>query len=444
MDTTANLLLPYIMPSQAQKFVTHNEALQVLDALVMLSIKNRTQTTPPGTPGEGDRYIAAAGATGAWAGQDGNVACFQGGSWRFFVPHEGWLAWDAAEAALLCYSAGSWTASGASAGGLENVPQIGINTSADATSRLAVAADASLHTHAGSSHRLIINKHAPGDTASLVLQDNYAGRAEIGLAGDDDLSFKVSADGVSFIEALRFDMATGKPSFPQAAILQNYAVNLYQDSGRMAGNGVTSIVVGGFVFPDYLSLYNSATVASGDRFIHDNNDYGGASGTLDANVKALVDKIRDAADRRYGVEFFVAEITMGAGTADPVSVAGVPYYRCLYTAQRQRPPALTFHAYVRALDDDVAFVPQPGQVAIKDGVSTTTPVIIAPADGWVSLTVEDQCDPRTSYGYAPEAVVLRVKAAGNRILFACPALMGGITAVDDHVGVVAGANSWPA
>lgn len=32
MDSSPNLQLPYIMPSQAQKHVTHNEALRTLDA----------------------------------------------------------------------------------------------------------------------------------------------------------------------------------------------------------------------------------------------------------------------------------------------------------------------------------------------------------------------------------------------------------------------------
>ncbi len=32
MDQTPNLKLPYIMPSQAQKHVTHNEAIRLLEA----------------------------------------------------------------------------------------------------------------------------------------------------------------------------------------------------------------------------------------------------------------------------------------------------------------------------------------------------------------------------------------------------------------------------
>ena len=46
-DTSPNLVLPYLMPSQAQKHVTHNEALQLLDAVVQLTVEAFGATTPP-------------------------------------------------------------------------------------------------------------------------------------------------------------------------------------------------------------------------------------------------------------------------------------------------------------------------------------------------------------------------------------------------------------
>ena len=71
----------------------------------------------------------------------------------------------------------------------------GVNATADATTRLAVSAAASLFNHAGAGHQLKLNKAGPADTASLLLQTGWSGRAEIGLAGDDDLHVKVSGDG---------------------------------------------------------------------------------------------------------------------------------------------------------------------------------------------------------------------------------------------------------
>ena len=46
-DSTTNLLLPYLMAAQAQKHVTHNEALRLLDGLVQLLVKSRSQGSRP-------------------------------------------------------------------------------------------------------------------------------------------------------------------------------------------------------------------------------------------------------------------------------------------------------------------------------------------------------------------------------------------------------------
>ncbi len=73
METT-HLQLPWILASQAQKHVTHNEALRILDGIVQLSVRDRDLAAPPASPADGDRYIVGSGATGDWAGWDGDVA----------------------------------------------------------------------------------------------------------------------------------------------------------------------------------------------------------------------------------------------------------------------------------------------------------------------------------------------------------------------------------
>ena len=84
MEQSANLQLPYIMPSQAQKHVTHNEAIRSLDALVHLAVLDRDLFAPPASPADGDRYLVAAGATDAWAGKEGRclVPAFDGSDRR--------------------------------------------------------------------------------------------------------------------------------------------------------------------------------------------------------------------------------------------------------------------------------------------------------------------------------------------------------------------------
>ncbi|PKP68052.1 MAG: hypothetical protein CVT83_06950, partial [Alphaproteobacteria bacterium HGW-Alphaproteobacteria-5] len=107
-DTSTHLGLPYLLAAQAQKHVTHNEALRLLDAMVQLSVLDRTRTTPPASPADGDRHLVASGATGLWAGWDLNVAFWVDGSWLRLVPRPGWLVWIAAEQAFVVWNGSAW------------------------------------------------------------------------------------------------------------------------------------------------------------------------------------------------------------------------------------------------------------------------------------------------------------------------------------------------
>ena len=80
-DISANLSLPFILPSQAQKHVTFNEGMRRLDTLVQLTVLAVDQTAPPVTPNDGDRYIVATGATGDWAGHEGDIAVLEETGW---------------------------------------------------------------------------------------------------------------------------------------------------------------------------------------------------------------------------------------------------------------------------------------------------------------------------------------------------------------------------
>ena len=107
-ESTSNLALPYILSAQAQKHVTHNEALRHLDALVHLSVVSKTQATPPTDPPDGDRYIVASGATDAWTGQENAIAAFQDGAWAFHQPKPGWLAWIQDQARQEIFDGAAW------------------------------------------------------------------------------------------------------------------------------------------------------------------------------------------------------------------------------------------------------------------------------------------------------------------------------------------------
>jgi Protein of unknown function (DUF2793) len=106
MTQTPNLNLPYLLEAQAQKHVTHNDAIRALDALVQLVVTSQTLATPPASPQEGERYIIAALATGAWAGKEAQIAAWQDGAWMYYVPQNGWQVWVLDEA-ITCYFDGT-------------------------------------------------------------------------------------------------------------------------------------------------------------------------------------------------------------------------------------------------------------------------------------------------------------------------------------------------
>lgn len=84
MSTTSPILgLPYIAGSQASPEITHNTALNMLQALLTGVISVAVLTAPPGGPAEGDAYVIAGSATGAWAGEDHKITAFIGGQWAF-------------------------------------------------------------------------------------------------------------------------------------------------------------------------------------------------------------------------------------------------------------------------------------------------------------------------------------------------------------------------
>ncbi len=210
-DQTPILSLPLILPAQAQKHVTHNEALRLLDVLVQLVVADRTLTAPPASPQEGARHIIAAGATGEWAARDGQIAAFWDNAWLYLVPQDGWVAFVRAEGTHAIHVAGTWLADHEQG---VSFPNLGINATADTVNRLSVNSDASLLNHDGAGHQLKLNKAGTTETASLLYQSAFSGRAEIGLAGNDALSIKVSPDGTNFQEAMVIDQTSANVTLP--------------------------------------------------------------------------------------------------------------------------------------------------------------------------------------------------------------------------------------
>lgn len=228
-DTTTNLLLPYILAAQAQKHISHNEALRILDGLVQLSVKSRKLTAPPESPADGDRYIVGTGATGDWTGWDLSATLYSDGAWLRLPPRAGWRAWVEDEAALLVFDGEGWI--GMTPTSLQNLDSLGVGTTADSANPFAAKLNAALWTARnaaeGGSGDLFytMNKEAASNDLGLILQTGYSTRALLGLFGTDRFRLVVSADGSAFFDALVADNATGimdQPRLPRFKAYTNY------------------------------------------------------------------------------------------------------------------------------------------------------------------------------------------------------------------------------
>lgn len=103
------LKLPFLAAAQAQKEVTHNEALAMADIAVQAVVQSVAPATVPTSPAVGQCWIVGPSPTGVWAGHPGAIAAWTSGGWRFVSPFEGMQAWSLADAVTVRRGATMWT-----------------------------------------------------------------------------------------------------------------------------------------------------------------------------------------------------------------------------------------------------------------------------------------------------------------------------------------------
>jgi hypothetical protein len=108
MGNSARIGLPYLDAAQAQKHVTMNEALALLDVAASARVEAMGAVTPPTSPVDGDANIVGDGAGGDWTNRDGEVAVFLNGGWEFIAPWAGWRLWVADQAGEAFYDGQKW------------------------------------------------------------------------------------------------------------------------------------------------------------------------------------------------------------------------------------------------------------------------------------------------------------------------------------------------
>ncbi len=121
MAETARHAFPLLSAGQAQKEVTHNEALSQIDRLLHVAVVTRGLSVPPAAPVANAAYIVGPGPDGSWVGQAGRLASHDGFGWVFTNPVRGCVAWIIDEGCFAIFdtswSNGDWPAKGISIAG---------------------------------------------------------------------------------------------------------------------------------------------------------------------------------------------------------------------------------------------------------------------------------------------------------------------------------------
>ncbi|MET4896190.1 DUF2793 domain-containing protein [Sphingomonadaceae bacterium jetA1] len=108
VDSTARWALPFLVAGQAQKEITHNEALAALDLIVQPCVEAVGRNAPPADPMPGQGWIVGAQPVDDWAGQADRLAGWTEGGWRFVAPRLGLAVWSKADSCRAEWDGDAW------------------------------------------------------------------------------------------------------------------------------------------------------------------------------------------------------------------------------------------------------------------------------------------------------------------------------------------------
>src|SRR3546814_16530931 len=112
LPTTARFRLPLLAAAQAQKEITHNEALTLLDALVQPVIEAGSQDDPPPAPTVGPGRLVGGAPNGDWTAATGMIALFSAGGRRLAETRSGSMVWRLCEGGETRTTGGGWRGRG--------------------------------------------------------------------------------------------------------------------------------------------------------------------------------------------------------------------------------------------------------------------------------------------------------------------------------------------
>lgn len=271
------------------------------------------ESTPPGTPSTGDRYLVIATASGAWTGHEDDIAEYNGSSWDFTSPNDGMAVWIEDEDRLKVYNGSAWVTFGST---VDHTTLSNLNstnyyhlTQAEYTSvighlastsnphsttldqaytagqSIAIdVADLSL-TFAGAYSFLINLGGITGDADGFFIEDTSGHSFRITKSNTDGaLYWTAEVGAVEFTAVNGFDVLSGKGinlGADNAISLHGEEANLYAE--RTSTGGPTTVIIlasayGGAAGDDAVVQVIAEASGAGDSYVLLGRTAAGATG----------------------------------------------------------------------------------------------------------------------------------------------------------------------
>lgn len=283
-------------------------------------------------------------------------------------------------------------------------------------------------------------KATPVDADSIVIADSAASNAPKRLSWSNAVAklrgtFVEGPASAVDGQVMVFDGATGKKAKSGGA-LGAFAYHDYVspkfDGGKSGAN--LAVNTSDFTGAPLLAPYNGSTLSQAGKFIHNNSDFGGAGGAMAPTVVDLINAAgRILGNARYGVEFIVCEISVGAGTAAGISVGANTYYPASINTNLNFygiDGYATFFMWVRAVGQSFAILKR--NDLLINGVAKSANTVVTTSDGWVHCQHSDFAPN----GYSTGAPYL-YGIPGGKIQIALPMVIPKrVTTWTNHVAPV--------
>lgn len=216
------------------------------------------------------------------------------------------------------------------------------------------------------------------------------------------------------------------------------------NGGRYATDALSSITAATFASTGTFIEYNSATFSEGQKFINNNDNYGGSAGSLGTDISTLVAALGTKGGRtnqRYGFEFYINDITMGANTQDAETYLTIDYHPFMVTNNKMLAPiggVFTFMAWVKLktlatpANNGILLGDAAGRVTTyRDGVQAAQQSLLTTANGWVHIKQVVTLDTEF-YNFIPAIFA----NSGDVIQIALPVTANTNRVSGMHVGLV--------